>query len=966
MNDGHLSTLLFRASRLTLGLEVARAILCGSGLFVAAGLLALAIDAVLALPTWGLVAVDVLLVLLLAALAAFAAWQAWRNLFDPRRAARLIERHLGIRDNRLINAVDLAAAQSARQPGPQPGSVSSELISKSLDEGEELAAGLSSTHCVDFKRLARPAGIAAGMLLLVLVSYVVAPQAFGMILPRLLDPAGDHPPYSLLNFDVKVEPHTIYYGRGATITVDLSGPQMPSQADLVFLLKEGKQRSPMFRSGDCRFVLPIEHAESSCEFYVDTPAGRSRRIPLHVLSVPAIEKVKVAYSFPDYTKWPPYEQVLDSRGIQALERTNISVTVGSNIPLRFGRLELFHLKPGEEQPLETLVVQLSPQASDVTIVSATFPLSFSGRFRLSLTAANGAESLESLEGTLVAVPDRAPRVAIVQPAPHLVVVENWKVPVVIQAADDVAIARIRLLRSINGWGPSPTDLEFDLKQPTIAVANSEFDLKELGARAGDVITYFASAYDNRPPHGQAVDTDTYVIQVISEEEYIELARRDYQMAELEREFDAMRRRLDNLQSEREKILKELEQLRKKLDAGEKPSAEDLEQLARLEKQMQEYQKQADQLAQAMRERAEQTQLYDLEKPYQEMLQRLSQQLDRQAHNAGQVAERLSKFRQQPESSDEAASLREAADEFARENAPFDRETLDELQQTKEDLEKIRKADELLAQAERLRSITLKQRDVADRLAQFRDQEQLSGDDRQRAERLAMDQELLQQELEETTQALEKAAEAASADLPIMSESALQLCHELKEMRVPDDQSTAARQARQGSGDKAHAASETAATKLESLLSKLCNCEGAGEELAGKIDGPLKLSLPGMQNSLKQLSQGRRMPGLPQSGQSQGQAQSGSGLAGSRARMVVVGPHTPSAGDSDAVQSGMLPGEGRGRGPGLNSASDGKTSPETLTPAAGSNRAVSGQNMRGVPVGYRDQAEAYFKRLAEDK
>ncbi len=206
----------------------------------------------------------------------------------------------------------------------------------------------------------------------------------------------------------------------------------------------------------------------------------------------------------------------------------------------------------------------------------------------------------------------------------------------------------------------------------------------------------------------------------------------------------------------------------------------------------------------------------------------------------------------------------------------------------------------------------------------------------------------------------------SEDLPIMSESALILCRELKELQVPEDQSTAARQARQGAGDTAHTASESAAVKLESLLSKLCNCQGAGEELANSIDGPLKLPMPGMQNSLKQLSQGRRMPGLPQSGPSQGQAQSGFGMAGSRARTVVVGPHTPSAGDSDAVQSGKLPGDGRGRGLGLNSNSDGTISPETLTPAAGSDRAVSGQNMRGVPVGYRDQAEAYFKRLAEEQ
>src|SRR5262249_31722663 len=151
--------------------------------------------------------------------------------------------------------------------------------------------------------------------------------------------------------------------------------------EIVLLRETGKQRNSMFRSGEGRFVLPIDHAESSCEFYVDTPVGRSRRYPLQVLSVPDIEKVRVAYSFPEYTRWAAYEQALDARGIQALEGTTVTVTVGSNIPLRSGRLELFHLQRGQEQPLKTSVVELPPVTGEVTSVSGSFPLEFSGRFR---------------------------------------------------------------------------------------------------------------------------------------------------------------------------------------------------------------------------------------------------------------------------------------------------------------------------------------------------------------------------------------------------------------------------------------------------------------------------------------------------------------------------------------------------------------------------------------------------------
>src|SRR5262249_52610884 len=149
-----------------------------------------------ALPTAGLIFLDVVLAALAAALAVVAGWQAYSNRFDPRRSARLIEEHVGIHDNRLINAVDLAISP--------PGSGSAELARPSVKEGEELAAGLSSPDCVDFPRLVRPAGMAMGMLLFLLVSYLAAPRAFGMIIPRFLDPAGDHPPYTLLRFEVTV------------------------------------------------------------------------------------------------------------------------------------------------------------------------------------------------------------------------------------------------------------------------------------------------------------------------------------------------------------------------------------------------------------------------------------------------------------------------------------------------------------------------------------------------------------------------------------------------------------------------------------------------------------------------------------------------------------------------------------------------------------------------------------------
>ena len=271
-----------RTGWLTLTIEVVRAacrVLC---VLLAAGLAALAIDAVLGLYPVGLIAVDVLLVGLLFAAAGYIAWQSWRNRFDPRRIARQIERRLGLVDSRLINSVDLH-----RRAGT---SASPQLVKQSVQRGEDFAARLSSLEVVDLWRPGRAVAAAVGALAVVLIAYLAAPRVFAMVVPRYLDPTGDHPPFSLLTFEIAVSPQTVYQGKPATIAAALGGPDLPDRANLVFVDGKDRQRLPMFRSDEGIFVLPIERAERTREFYIETPKGRSTRSVFSVLGGPLLRE----------------------------------------------------------------------------------------------------------------------------------------------------------------------------------------------------------------------------------------------------------------------------------------------------------------------------------------------------------------------------------------------------------------------------------------------------------------------------------------------------------------------------------------------------------------------------------------------------------------------------------------------------------------------------------------------------
>lgn len=967
---------LFQAG--TIGVAIALAAL------VIFALLAIFADALFALPTALRIGLSGVALLGTAWATGWLGYRWFQLRFDPRLVARQVECRLNLSDNLLINAVEFAAASPA---GDSPV-----LRDRVVRLAEERARELSALEVLPFRPVWRALG---GMLLASLVAlgcWLAAPRLFATVVPRFIDPRGDHPPFTLVTFDIAIAPEPVYHGRPATITATFGGPEQVKTADVVFLddanavTAREPLRAPMFRQEEQTFVLELERAEQSRRFYIDTPKGRSATQDLVVTEVPFIEEVTVRYEYPAYTGWTALDQPLDARGLRGLVGTTAVITASSNLPLSSGRFEMTTQAAGAAQ--ETFA--LSPLPNEPQRVQGRIPLKTSGRFSLTLKATSGGESFEPFTGTVAVTPDRAPRVAIVQPQPHVIVVEDWQVPVVIEAVDDVGIAGLRFSRSVNGWGPSTVALPFESHRSGAVRATTEFDLAALGARAGDLITYYATAADNHPDPTQFADSETCVIQVISEEEYVQFARQQYQVDELAAEFAAIQERLDELQHQREAALAALAEAERQL--AENPDNPELQQkLEAAQKELEQLSEQAESLAKKLAERAEQMQLYDLEQPYTDGLKTLAKQLQQQSDAAQAVAEALERLRKEGSTPANRESLQQAADALRSQQQGLDQEAQDQREATQEDLELVQMADRMLAQSERLNSIVQQQRELATRLGEFQNQPSISPQEQQRADQLARQQELLEQELQDVAQELEAGADAAQDPLPKMSASAREIIEAIRSEQIPEDQQQAAAQARQGAVRDAHQRADSAAVKLEALAQKCSSCQSAAGEMAGQLDGPLSLSLESLQQSLEQMAQGRGLPGLPRQDSGDGQGQqsgsSGSGQSGesgqstggtgqnqrwrpgqtfpgSQSRTPILGPRTLVE-QEPSQPGGQLGGNHRGTfAPGLSGDPLGEA--EVLTPEARAHRATSAGNLRGVPVPYRKDAEAYFRRLAEDE
>ena len=967
MSRDEVHALLHRSSRLMLAVDLACISVRAMCVLLAALLLASAVDAVLGLRPWGLIALDVLLIAVAATGLVYVLALLPRGRHHARRAAVMVEQRLGIADSLLINAVDLA------MPGSGGPGVSTVLRDRAVTMGEQLAGTLSPGEVVD-RRALIGAGKAAGIAMLVLaVAYTLMPGVFHAVLPRLLAPMADHPPFTLVQFDVTVAPQPVIYGQPASIRVRLSGPALPDRASVVFdaAPTAERRRVAMLRTvgakaqtesdsatatpssydiADAHFLLRLDQAQRTGRFFVDTPQGRSRWYDLRVLPVPLFERVTIDYAYPSYTGWVGREEPLGPAGIRSLAGTLVTLSVDSNVALARGTLALDLTT--DDGAATASVVTLEPDSAANRTARGTFSLLAGGTYTLTLTGGDGMPSSETLGGDVVCVPDTPPEVAIVEPPARVIAPEGWWVDVSIVARDDVGVSRLVLHRGVNGWGPVPVDLELTGTDSTHVAADYRFDLADLGARAGDVITYFATAFDNLPAGPQVGQTAVYAIQVISEEDYLAYARTQYRMEELVEEFAAFEGALEDLKQQREEILKELQALQDQLARGEPLTDEQRQRIRDLEARLADYAVQANDLAEQMRERAAEPSLYNFEQAYQEMLSQTADALTGQNVDAAAVAEALEQLNAD-DSAEQRSGLGARALRFKENDEPFGQVEQAQRDEVEADLEKYRLADAIIAQAERIRAIVEEQQGLADRLASLRDRNRFDMAEQRVADLLAAKQALLRQELHEAQAGLRTAAEEAVEVLPGMSGDAMDICDAIDDLQIESDQRDAERLAGAGDGAGAHQAAQSAADKLDSLLIDTCAKTGEGE-----LADSLQLPRMSVIESLKQLAQGRTLPGLGQQGGT------GVGMQGSMAQMAVMGPAVRAAGSESAASQGLTRGAGRG-GAGAAGSGDGAESWEELTPSRTTGRGQGATAMPGVPGRFREEAEAYFRRLATD-
>ena len=240
-------------------------------LMVLAGLVFLYTDLFFQLGDPTRLSLDVLFVAALLAVAILTRHWLTRATSEARRVARLIEEGNPDLRNDLVNAIDFR--ETLERGAPQP--VSTELMQQQIGLATERARAVKRLDSLKPPSLRLEARVLLGSVAVACLLALVFMGHFSAVVPRYLDPFGDHPPYSPTQLSLDPAGATVDYGQSLKIGARAAGPK-PTSVSLVLLDKN----IPGSKSDE---VIRLLRSEPGCD-----------GVPILILSGERLTKSEVA------------------------------------------------------------------------------------------------------------------------------------------------------------------------------------------------------------------------------------------------------------------------------------------------------------------------------------------------------------------------------------------------------------------------------------------------------------------------------------------------------------------------------------------------------------------------------------------------------------------------------------------------------------------------------------------------
>lgn len=428
---------------------------------------------------------------------------------------------------------------------------------------------------------------AASMLVVAGLVTLVAPRLIKMQWARIIDPFGDHPPFSRVELTVTPGNTSAIYGQGVDISVSAS--QDLESAEMVWQPRgAAAQTLPMFRETTGKWRGTIAEAREPGEYFIRTPVARSYRYKIDMVMVPQVSDVHFRITPPAYTRKPTYDGPVPQDGITGLPGTKVEVLASSNRPLVAGTLEIPTL-PSRANTQPTNRISLAPVTAKATQVRGEFEIAEPGKLAIQVQDTDGRWSTEAFTAQIKVIKDARPLVRLLQPQPLSLATPSALLALQASAEDDYGITRLEVFRSLNGSRPRGSEFQVPMPAATRTEGAAILKLAEFKLQPGDMLEFFARAEDNDPAGAKGSETPVTVVKIISEEQMRELEIAQAGMETLQGKYQQAERLMEALQQQIAAIDKQIKQngessaeAQKQLQKAKDAIAETLEQLDKLQ------------------------------------------------------------------------------------------------------------------------------------------------------------------------------------------------------------------------------------------------------------------------------------------------------------------------------------------------------------------------------------------------
>lgn len=785
-------------------------------------LFSVALDLIAQLESAPRLTLTVLLTLGALGAAAAAFWRGWIHRGPLLRIARLLESRDPTLGSKLMNVLQL----EEQAEDPEVPALTRRLARRAIDDASVELADHAFRPLVRSSTRARSV-LHAAVPLVLMVGLVCAFSgiAWRQAL-RFLDPFGDHPPFSLTQLAIVTparDGQGVLYRKPVTVEAEFRG----HRPDELFLVVSGASEAggetvvPMLPQGENRFVQQIEEVTTDLSVRAATAGRRSlsqaRRIP--VVLTPQLEGSRLRIDPPAYTKQKARESAIPlgqgaSPALRALAGSALTFTLQSNRPLGVGAAAF----QGSAAQAEKMTLQPGAGDADHT-ATVSFTATESGRLTFDLRDTGGLQTDSELAAALTVTHDLPPQIEIAEPAQDGFIVDTYEAGFAVRISDDLGILTTRLHSGVNGkWN-----------QPKVVAAPDDPPQREgletlrahpvaMGAKPGDVLTFFGEVIDIRP-EPQMARTRTLTLEVISEEDYNELLRIETEIGDLQEKYASLHDELDQLVHEQRKLA---EAAQEAAEAAAQESQSDPAKQEKLAAQQDDLNQRLVKLAEKMETTVRDQPLYDLERSLQEVLTR----------EAVEIRESVTQNEEDAGAGASPQQIAQAGHEQADRLDPASQEGREAIDQALADAQKMQ---DLMKPLMAWQALYEQQQDLASQTEALKQRRQLSHEDKLALQDMAARERAVGEGLEWIARELREKADAAEEIYPQAAEDAREIAEAIERAGLEGMADRASRSMLAARSAESHDRAEALRAAMEKLMPQCKSCQpGMGGEFAQRL------------------------------------------------------------------------------------------------------------------------------------